>query len=266
MISLITAYRNRKAHWDVMRRWLERIRVEEGFTDFEWIVVEGAAKATLEGEMTGADWLKYAFHPMKGLFCKSLLLNLGAGLADGSHFMPLDTDLLPARHVLSHHARLALEHPALLFTGYRLMLAEIPALTPNLEDAGGVCGRLSRQFRESGVPPLGPEENASALCKYLLAGERFGVMPLFSLAVFRELGGYDEQFAGWGAEDQDLFERYCGTGATPVRCHDLLYLHMPHGEDADWKEPELTVRNREYFYGVRRGGNRRGLPAEESGG
>lgn len=250
MISLITAYKNRGNHLQVMLSWLQRIREDEGFTDFEWIVVEGDRSSTSHTLLEGKTWIHSFFCNMERNFHKSRLLNIGSREAQGSFLLPLDIDLLPAHGVLELHARLASGNPRVLFTGYRLLLNEIPGFP--LSTANELCADLLARYRYDGTAPLGPEENVSALCKYLLAGERFGVCPFFPRELFFQLGGYDENYVGWGAEDQDLFERICAQGITPVRSYDLLYLHMPHPDEPGWKENSLTTKNREWFYEKRR--------------
>lgn len=95
---------------------------------------------------------------------------------------------------------------------------------------------------------LGPEDQPSALRKHLLGGERFGVMPLFWRDRLQTLGGWDEAFVGWGAEDQALIEHYLTPQQALCRCPELIYLHLHHGPAAGWNEPDLTQKNRDYYY------------------
>ena len=122
MISLITAYKNRGTHLQVMLSWLQRIREEEEFTDFEWIVVEGDRSSTSRPLLEGKAWIHSFFCKMEGNFHKSRLLNMGIREARGSFLLPLDIDLLPAQGVLELHARLASGNPGVLFTGYSSLI------------------------------------------------------------------------------------------------------------------------------------------------
>jgi predicted glycosyltransferase involved in capsule biosynthesis len=86
------------------------------------------------------------------------------------------------------------------------------------------------------------------LRKYLLKGERFGVMPLFKRDRLLVINGWDETFIGWGAEDQDLIERYLIDTQSLCRCPDLVYLHLKHGTSDGWNCETLTPKNRAHYY------------------
>lgn len=232
-LALLTAYRARPEHLARQRDWLQRLRAEE-LDDFEWIVVEGDERSSAAAELE-LPWCRHERVPMAGPFHKSLLLNRAARLSRAELLCPFDVDLLPAHGVLSLHCRLASEAPGMLVAGYRLNLSELPDVGASLRDWS------------LGDVALGPEESPSALRKYLLAGERFGVCPVYRRSDWEVVGGMDERYVGWGAEDQDLTQRIVALGRTLVRSYDLLYFHMPHGQEAGWHDPALTERNRALF-------------------
>lgn len=96
---------------------------------------------------------------------------------------------------------------------------------------------------------IAPEDQPTALWKHLTQHEKFGVVPLFQRQRLQAIGGWDEAFVGWGAEDQDLIERYLVGGYALCRCPELVYLHLWHDREAAWTEPELVAQNRLHYYG-----------------
>jgi hypothetical protein len=247
MISIITAYRNRASQLNVLLFWLERIRSEEKFSDFEWILVEGSSDPTVHKLISGKPWARYQFVKMDGVFHKSHLLNTGVNISRGDFVVTLDVDLLPARGVLALHTGMARSSPNLLISGYRVLLKEIPNVgqLPSSQD-------IITRLRSKSTSILGPEDGPSALYKYLVKGERFGVCPFYSRELIIKLGGYDEAYIGWGAEDQDVLEKSCAQGITLVRSYDLLYFHMPHNDEPGWRDRSLTQKNRKRFYNNRK--------------
>src|SRR5437868_2636778 len=102
-LSLLTAYRARPAHLKILLDWLARARHQEGFADFELVLVEGDVCPTAPKECGCPEWARFVFVEMPDLFNKALLLNRAASVAQGAFFMPLDVDLLPGKGVLHQH-------------------------------------------------------------------------------------------------------------------------------------------------------------------
>jgi hypothetical protein len=249
-LSLLTTFRGdaRLPHLRILLRWLARIRSLEGLTDFELILVEGAARPTVEHLVAGYDWVQYRHLHMPAIFHKPLLINCGARLARGQFVMPFDVDLLPAAGVLRRHLELATAAPDFLVSGYRVQLSRMFEEVEELPSSEVLFAGLDIEDNSL----LGPEDNPRALRKYLIAGERFGVCPAFPAEAFRAVGGSNEQFVGWGSEDQDLIEAVCARGLTLVRAYDLVYFHLPHEHEADWRDPALIAGNRQHLAERRR--------------
>jgi hypothetical protein len=238
-LSLLTAYRGRASHLDVLLPWLARVREVEGFADFELIVVEGDAEPTAERAAGGYDWVRYVHVPMTGVFNKSVLVNRAAELARGSYLMVYDVDLLPAEGVLARHLSLALGAPHLLFAGYRVQLLE--PLSPGALPAAGA---LLASLDDDNPRHICPEDRGGPTLNYILSGVRFGVCPCYPADIFRAVGGLHEGYVGWGAEDEDFVERVCARGLTLVRAYELLYFHLPHEVyQPGWQEPALLDAN-----------------------
>jgi hypothetical protein len=228
--------------------WLSRVRESEGFADFELVLAEGAERPTAEGQAAAhGDWVRYLHLPMPGTFHKAALLNRAVASARGDYLIPFDVDLLPADGVLARHLSLAVESPRCLVAGYRVQLPGMPEAAP-LPTAGTILGGLDVADESL----LCNEDAPLSLRENLVEGQRFGVCPCFPSGLVRGLGGHIEDYLGWGCEDQDLIERACASGLTLVRAYDLLYFHLPHEYESDWRDPALVAANRRRFAERRR--------------
>jgi len=233
-LSLIVPYRQRSAHLQILLAWwkdqvsywptCELVLVEFDTTPSGWIP---AALGNLP--------IRYCYLPGDGPFPKSRLLNYGLSLCQGKFVAPLDVDLLPLGTTLATHLALAEASPLALISGYRLMADRVPT-HPAEVMALADC---------STIPP---EDQPTALWKNLMRGERFGVVPFFQRSRLVTLGGWDETFVGWGAEDQDMVERYLENNFYLCRCPDLRYLHLHHDPDPNWAEDHWTQQNRRHYY------------------
>ncbi|PZO50925.1 MAG: hypothetical protein DCF15_15260 [Phormidesmis priestleyi] len=235
-LTLITPYRNRLHHLINQLAWWEHYPFKRML---QWIVVEvtRSPSAALQ-QMLEKYQITYLHLFCEGTFHKTKALNLGLNCAKGEFVAAFDVDLIPLGRTLERHCWLAERSPYCLLTGYRLMAAtdtvNLTTLTQSLEQV-----------------TTAPEDQPTALRKHLLKGERFGVMPLFRHDRLLAVNGWDEAFIGWGAEDQDLIERYLSTDQALCRCPELTYLHLRHELAADWNSTKLTECNRAYYYNRR---------------
>jgi hypothetical protein len=233
-LSLVTVYRRREQHLAIQLAWWQRSR--STLAGCEWIVIEADAAPSpgLAAHLESAG-CQYTFLPNPGILHKTRALNLGLQRAHGDFLAPLDVDLIPWENTLPIHLELASMAPQVLMTGYRLML---PQSTTDLN-------ALSAATQQAAIAP---EDHPTALRKHLLQGERFGVMPFFRCDRLRAIQGWDEAFIGWGAEDQDLMERYLGEQGYLVRSPQLVYLHLHHDPEPQWREAEIIEANRHKYY------------------
>lgn len=233
-LSLLVTYRARAHHLKTQIAWwtaqLDR--------------VEGCEILLIEVDETASAWIAAAIHgtnihylhcPTSGVFHKTKALNLGLQHARGQFVAPFDVDLLPISDTLSHHVRIAERSTQLLVTGYRVMC---DAETVEVNQIPDLLEQTS----------IAPEDQPTALWKHLIRRERFGVVPLFERDRLLSIGGWDEEFIGWGGEDQDVIERYLQTDRFLCRCPDLLYLHLFHNRDCQWTERSLIEHNRSHYY------------------
>lgn len=169
-------------------------------------------------------------------FNKSKLMNDGARLVNGKRIIPLDADLVPLFNLNSHLALFELE-TSVIISGYRVNV------TTREEDGATFTPTFNT---------VCPEDYPSALESQLLDQERFGVCPVIDRDVFKSVGGYDEEFVGWGAEDQDLIERVQVAQGPLVRAPTLLWGHLHHPtNETGWNDAHLTEENRKRYYAKR---------------
>lgn len=170
-------------------------------------------------------------------FHKTLLLNRALCESKGDFVIPLDVDLLPLFSIRKL-CRLVATSPHLIIGGYRIMSGH-----------DTYCEKIST----ISLPKTAPEDCSGAVYKQLMRGERFMVCPAFRRLELLSIGGWDENFLGWGCEDQDVLERYCNsTMNVCARSRDLLYLHFDHAFQAGWNDPDLVKSNRDHYYSMHR--------------
>jgi predicted glycosyltransferase involved in capsule biosynthesis len=166
-------------------------------------------------------------------FHKTRLLNHALSESRGDYVIPLDADLLPMFSI-DTLCSLVTTSPQLIIGGYRVM--------SGYDDSSVNSYTIS-------VPKAAPEDCSGAIYKQLMQGERFMVCPAYNRLELLSIGGWDEEFVGWGCEDQDVLERYCkSTKRICARSRDLLYLHFDHCDQNGWNEPELVQANRVRYY------------------
>ncbi len=55
--------------------------------------------------------------------------------------------------------------------------------------------------------------------------------------------GFDEQYVGWGAEDNDFINRITSVGGTVLKLPEFEVLHLDHPRTAE-QQKEVVARNR----------------------
>ncbi|MDB9314562.1 glycosyltransferase family 2 protein [Spirulina sp. CS-785/01] len=243
-LSLLIPYRNRPQQLQTQMAWLQ------GQDNAFW---ENIEVILVNAELYSSPWLErvlkgvsfYYFHyPLTGVFHKTKLLNLALNQATGEFVIPYDVDLIPLENTLEKHLEIAGKSLRLLISGYRLLSAE-----RYLNPSG------SNYLRKADISEqltIAPEDQPTALYKHLWQQERFGVVPFFHRQRLLEIGGWDEQFVGWGGEDQDIIERYLADGRYLCRSPELVYIHLHHPKTDQWSESEVIRQNRQYYYNKRK--------------
>ena len=235
-LSLLTTYRKRESHLKTQIDWWRKQFDQGFFQNCEVLLIEVDEVPLLDViAMIGDLPIRYIHCDCPGVFHKTKALNLGLSMAQGQWIVPFDVDLIPIDNTLLRHLELAIASPKLLVSGYRVMSSLETVDVNLLKEVLDNC-------------TIAPEDMPTALWKHLVRHEKFGVVPFFQRSRLNEIGGWDEQFIGWGAEDQDLIERYIQGKYTLCRCSELVYLHLFHEHDAKWNESLLVDKNRNYYY------------------
>jgi len=229
-VSLIITYRNRKNHLLVFYDWIAELGYLHNH-NFEFIIVE----QNLKSDIKKIDGIKYLLYENGSTFHKTKLLNLGLNISTKHFVAPLDIDLIPYKSSLITHLKIAKENSNSLITGYRLNINENNYHSINFD------------LNKKSDFKLSSENSKSALIKNLLYHEKFGIMPFFKRKELLRMNGWNENFIGWGAEDQEIIERYTQQYWL-LHTKDVLYIHIEHKLDNRWREEELVLKNRKYYY------------------
>jgi hypothetical protein len=237
-LSLLVPYRRRPDHLRVLLDWVARPDWTgiDG-SALEVVVVECDDAPSTCADLCRAAGARYAFCRGDGVFHKTRALNLALEHARGTVVAAVDVDLVPRPGVLALQWDVVRAQDCLA-GGYRVMAPSCARLQDVLS--------LARKDLE-----VAPEDAPSALLKQLIDGERMVIAPMCRRALLERIGGWDENYLGWGAEDQELIERTEREGTLVLRSPSFLYFHLSHTPDADWREPVHAERNRRYYYAAR---------------
>jgi predicted glycosyltransferase involved in capsule biosynthesis len=236
LLTLLIPYRQREKALVSFCEWSIDARNSKACPQIRVILIEGSSTPTENVAAIAAKaGIEYYFVKNEGVFHKTRLLNFGLKLVSSNYVLAYDVDLIPYGNSLLRHLHLTQSSSHFLVTGYRLMCDRPSLIDNNLDEE---CDRSS----------IAPEDMPTALKKHLTSFEKFGVLPMFETKLLQQLGGWDENFLGWGGEDQDLIERYSRLGFTLCRVPELVYLHLNHDREPDWYSSEILTRNRSYYY------------------
>lgn len=237
-IAMIVPYRGREHHLACFTEWM--LRTPSAQRPRELLIVEAAELPTgAAREAAGTLGATLVNVPYEGVFHKSRLLNIGLAMTRAELVLPYDVDLVPVGETLVRHARLAGTHRDLLVTGYRLMSRRDRIELP-----------VTQEIAAEATMAVEDREISHRL--HLVHGYRFGISPIFERSRLAAIGGWDEEYRGWGAEDQDLIDRYLASGTSFVRSPDLVYLHLHHDATAGWNDLRYVVANRDRYNERRR--------------
>lgn len=234
-LSLIITYRQREHHLRTQLAWWKTQASKSLLSICEIILIEldSIPSPWILPEIANLP-ISYNYLPCAGTFHKTKALNLGLSLAQGQFVSAFDVDLIPYGDTLDRHLKMAQISSQMLVTGHRMMCD-----TANLDFGQHSAVEQSK---------IAPEDMPTALFKHLTQRERFGVSPIFQRQRLMEIGGWDETFIGWGAEDQDILERYLGEDRYFCRSPELVYLHLAHKPDRNWSESRWIEQNRQHYY------------------
>lgn len=232
-MSLLVAYRNRPSHLKCLLEWFGKTASVN--RSIELIIIEYSLQPSITVDL--GQQINYFHVKGNGNFNKARLLNIGLENSVGKMVSSYDVDLVPVDLSFRKHLMLAEQGKDMLVSGYRLNCSE-EYINPD---------EIERE-KCNAVVCVTEECSESFWREQLVEGHRYGVIPLFNRERLIQVGAWDERFEGWGREDQDIIERYLGDTIYMVRCPDLIYLHLNHGNTAGWNDPVLTQKNSSLYY------------------
>ena len=155
-------------------------------------------------------------------FSLSQICNRGASRVKNSFFCKYDAD--------------ALIHPKAIFDAFERLKREagtsfiLPYNGISLDIQNPLRSEIMQSFDLGSLPFLGKEdldgfEQANMRIKN---DNSTGLIHVFRTAVFRELGGYNEEFVGWGYEDEEVVARFDKLGHPRKILENYNAFHLDH--------------------------------------
>jgi len=167
----------------------------------ECIVVEQAPRPAIESQLP--SWVRYVFTECTTDYNRSATFNAGAELARGEMMILHDNDMLtPSRYAAETLARVR--------EGWEFV--DIKRFIFYLDQAATASMFERGQF-STGAP----------IVTQNLQGASIAV----TRSAFVAIGGFDEEFIGWGGEDNDFWDRAESTGHA-YRFGYLPFVHLYH--------------------------------------
>jgi GT2 family glycosyltransferase len=213
----------------------------------------GAAIAALEADAgRHAFRLLHVWQPHDG-FRAARSRNNGIHHATGRCIGFLDQDTVPHRDWLATH--LAAAGPGRVGLGYAIFLTEDESAGLRREDVES--GLFERRHSPRAMRRLRQLHRKCAFYAFLRrAGCAVKSKPTLKSGNFLacrddlvEVNGFDEEYAGWGQEDDDLGRRLYAIGVRPAVLHGrALVTHLPHPtrRPPEWKAGANIRRYREH--------------------
>jgi glycosyltransferase involved in cell wall biosynthesis len=226
--------------------------------DYEVIVIDDGSTDDTAERLRANDYpFRLVYERLEGVegFCPARPRNRGLSLASGDVAIFLDADILCSSRLVSHHLA---AHPNAEFAraviGYTYGFPADPAdRTPDVmkpPPPNGLLERLpellAREPRHWGDGREQIYASSRDLRDHFMPWQVFwtnNVSVPRQLAL--EVGGFDEQFVGWGIEDVEFAYRLFCRGTSFTVCRDAWGVHYPHASDhQDRRAAEMEVNCR----------------------
>lgn len=190
------------------------------FNNYELIVVEYGNERKIKSQ--DCLGIQYIFIKGEEPFSLSKLSNLGVSLVKNQFFYKCDTDvmidpkaLFLALETLKKHSDQAFVLP---YNGVSFTISD------------PLRQQLMESFAFNRLPLVKPEEAQQFQfpCLSLKNKNSKGLIHLFNTALFKSVGGYNEEFVGWGFEDDEVVDRFSKLGYPPLLLEGYNVFHLNH--------------------------------------
>lgn len=173
------------------------------FSNYELILVEHGKEPKVKIKRSG---IRYSFIKGEDEFATSKISNIGVLLAKNPFFYKCDTDVCIYPKAFFD----ALEK----FKSRRDLAFMLPYNGVSFTIADPLRNELLNSFDFDKLPYVKPEEadQFKYPCMFLKNKNSTGLLHLFRTSVFKELGGYNEEYVGWGYEDDEIVNRFSRLG------------------------------------------------------
>lgn len=240
-IAIILLTYQRPGH---LRRALASIEVQQDCPSLEVIVTDdGSTDETADMVRDYARKAPYPVtwvsHPHRG-FRIAKCRNQGVAASRAEYLIFLDSDcVIPPNYVCEHWRR---RRPGVVLSGDVIRLSSDATKQVTIETIRrGIPRRLipSRDYRR--LWKAFAKSWEYRLCRRSKHAPIFGGSHSMHRSDFERVNGYDENFFGWGGEDNDLKERLVRAGVhvhcTPPKIAAVHLWHPPHETaPAHWRE------------------------------
>lgn len=233
---------------------LQVVIVDDGSTDDTWDIIK---KSHFSLQVTAVR------QDHKGV---AQAKNTGISVAEGDIIISCDADMIlgyfTIEHFMSRHQKL---NNALLI-GFRSEIAkDNPLVNPELiKKNNGLITTFIKDERIIFSVPGWPSNmclvsnhfknlgNARSLWMpdddaWLLPDLGFGVLVSLPKSIYLSVGGYDEQFKGWGSEDGYLAAKVIGDGHHMIPVYAASGFHISHQPRSKNRQSEY-LENRKLFF------------------
>ncbi|HEX3028860.1 MAG TPA: glycosyltransferase [Clostridia bacterium] len=251
---VIPAYNNKI----LLKNTLEALNYQKGFgrEDYEAVVVDDGSESPLYEYIRDVNknyTLKYIYLQRDELSCRSRTRNFGCKLAEGEYIIFIDSDILVREDYLLELERCYSVRKDMAVIGTRLNLNN--EISYNSVADGSVFNKY--RFDTVGFDQYEIRHFMFDEMSYNLYSETPPWIKFYSCNAvvpkwcFDKTGGFDEEYKGWGMEDNDLGYRLYKEGLKMIASSKMEALHQFHGTSDPFAVPvdrsNEHRRNIDYF-------------------
>lgn len=217
--------------------------------DYEVIVVDdGSTDNTFEyiNNVNRKYELKYIYLERKENSSRSMARNCGWKEAEGEVIIFIDSDIIVKENYLDELDRYFAENDDILVLGLRIMLPE--SITYENIYNGSIFEKYS--FNAKNHEMLEIRHFVFSRFSYNLSSYKYPWLFVFTCnaavpkRLLQKIGGFDENFLGWGVEDNELGYRLAKEGTKIICGSKLEVFHQFHKNNM---EESLLDNNIRYF-------------------